>query len=167
MQKLCLSFLTLFVLAPLALAGEPLPSWNDRDAKSNILQFVKSVTTEGGEHYVPPTDRIAVFDNDGTLWTEQPMYVQLAFAIDRTKAMAPKHPEWKNKEPFASVLRGNMKGVAASGEKGLVELILATHTGITTEEFEHIVKDWLATAKHPRYPRVPIPSAFTSPCWNY
>jgi len=152
-QKLCLSFLTLFVLAPLALAGEPLPSWNDRDAKSNILQFVKLVTTEGGEHYVPPADRIAVFDNDGTLWSEQPMYVQLAFAIDRTKAMAPKHPEWKNKEPFASVLRGNMKGVAASGEKGLVELILATHTGITTEEFEHIVKDWLATAKHPRYQR--------------
>lgn len=153
MQRPSFLFVALLVLPPLAGADEPLPSWNDGDAKSAILHFVEGVTVEGGENYVPPADRIAVFDNDGTLWSEQPMYVQLAFAVDRAKAMASQHPEWKDKEPFASVLRGDMKGVAASGEKGLVELLLATHTGITTDEFERIVVDWLATARHPRYGR--------------
>ncbi len=141
------------ILAQISSADAPLRSWTDGTTKDSILQFVERVTTEGGPDYVPPADRIAVFDNDGTLWSEQPMYVQLVFAIDRVKAMAPRHPEWKDKEPFASVLRGDMKGVAASGEKGLIELILATHTGITTDEFERVVRDWLATAKHPRYQR--------------
>ncbi len=141
------------VLIQVASAEAPLSSWNEGATKSAILEFVEGVTAKGGQDYVPPADRIAVFDNDGTLWSEQPMYVQLAFAIDRAKAMAPQHPEWKSKEPFASLLRGDMKGVAASGEKGLVELILATHTGITTDEFEHVVTDWLATARHPRYRR--------------
>jgi phosphoserine phosphatase len=141
------------VLIQVASAEDPLSSWNEGATKSAILEFVEGVTVEGGQDYVPPADRIAVFDNDGTLWSEQPMYVQLAFAVDRAKAMAPQHPEWKSKEPFASLLRGDMKGVAASGEKGLVELLLATHTGITTDEFEHVVTDWLAVARHPRYRR--------------
>ena len=107
--------------------------------------------TQSGKDYVAPADRIAVFDNDGTLWSEQPVYFQLLFAIDRVKALAPKHPEWKTKQPFKAVLEGDMKALAASGEKGLLELVMATHAGMTTDEFAAVVKDWLATAKHPKF----------------
>jgi len=132
-----------------ALAQEPLPSWNDT-AKTRIIDFVKATTAEGGEGYVAPEDRIAVFDNDGTLWVEQPFYIQLGFVLDRVKTLAPQHPEWKEKAPFKSVLAGDLKGVAKSGEKGMVELVMATHAGMTTDQFSKIVTDWLATAKHPK-----------------
>lgn len=131
-------------------AADPLPSWNDGPAKKSILQFVASVTKKDSPDFVSPTDRIAVFDNDGTLWAEQPMYVQLIFALDRVKVLAPKHPEWKDKEPFASLLKGNMKGVLAGGEKSIAEIMMVTHAGTTTEEFEKVVRDWSATAKHPK-----------------
>ncbi|MGR9171085.1 HAD family hydrolase [Rhizobium sp. KDH_Rht_773_N] len=131
-------------------AQEPLPSWNDTPAKARILDFVKATVTEGGNGYVAPSDRIAVFDNDGTLWSEQPYYTQLGFVLDRVKALAPRHPEWKTKEPFKSVLAGDMKGIARGGEKGIVDLVMATHAGMTTEEFSKTVSDWFATAKHPR-----------------
>jgi phosphoglycolate phosphatase-like HAD superfamily hydrolase len=111
------------------------------------------VTTEGGPEFVPPAERVAVFDNDGTLWAEQPMYFQLAFALDRVKALAPQHPEWIAKEPFASLLKGDVKGALAGGERAMLEILMATHAAMTTEEFEGIVKDWLATAKHPRFKR--------------
>jgi phosphoserine phosphatase len=134
----------------LAQAADALPSWNDGKIKQSIVEFVKRVTTKGGKDFVPPAERIATFDNDGTLWVEQPMYFQLAFALDRVKALEPKHPEWKTKEPFASLLKGDLKGVLAGGEKALVEIIMATHAGMTPEEFEGIVRDWTATAKHPK-----------------
>ena len=117
------------------------------------MDFVTRVTKEGGADFVPVAERIAVFDNDGTLWVEQPMYTQMAFALDRVKALAPKHPEWKEKQPFKAVLDGDLKEVAAAGEKGLLELIMATHAGTTTDEFETLVKDWLASTKHPRFKR--------------
>lgn len=132
------------------LAAEPLPSWNDGPNKKAIISFVEKVTKEGSADFVPVPERIATFDNDGTLWSEQPMYFQLFFAIDRVKAMAPDHPEWKTKEPFASLLKGDMKGVAASGEKGILEIVAATHAGMSPDEFEKLVTDWLATAKHPK-----------------
>jgi hypothetical protein len=139
---------------PVALAADDLlPSWHDGAAKRAIVDFVKRVTTPGGKDVVPEPERIATFDNDGTLWAEQPMYFQLAFALDRVKALAPQHPEWKDQEPFKSVLAGDPKGLLAGGEKGLVELMMATHAGMSTEEFEQIVKDWVATAKHPRFNR--------------
>jgi hypothetical protein len=134
----------------IAFAQEILPSWNDTAAKSRIIDFVKATTTEGGEGYVAPADRIAVFDNDGTLWTEQPYYFQLAFVLDRIKALAPQHPEWQEKEPYKSVLDGNLRRVAASGERGLVDLVTATHAGMTTDQFSKIVTDWFATARHPK-----------------
>src|ERR687895_178835 len=130
---------------------DPLPSWNDGAAKSAIVDFVEAVTTDGGPEYVPPAERIATFDNDGTLWAEQPMYFQMAFVLDRVKALAPQHPGWKEQQPFKAALEGDLNALAASGEKGLMELGMATHAGMTTEEFEQIVKDWLATAKHPRF----------------
>jgi phosphoserine phosphatase len=136
-------------VAPVAEAAEPLQSWNDGSARRSIVEFVEKTTREGGPGYVAPAERIAVFDNDGTLWSEQPLYFQAFFAFDRVKALAPQHPEWKGKEPFASVLRGDMKGALAGGEPALVELVMATHAGTTTEEFETIVRDWIATAKHP------------------
>jgi len=131
----------------------PLPSWNEGSAKRAIIDFVGQVTTPGSDHFVPPADRIATFDNDGTLWPEHPMYTQLAFALDRIKALAPQHPEWKTKEPFKSVLANDMDGVAASGEKGLVELVMATHAGMSTAVFEQIVSDWFKTAKHTKLDR--------------
>lgn len=136
--------------ATIAHAADPLPSWNEGKAKQSITAFVEKVTQSGSPEFVPPAERIATFDNDGTLWSEQPMYFQLFFALDRVKALAPQHPEWKDKEPFASVLKGDMKGVLAGGEKALVELIMATHAGLTTEEFEKVVTDWIATAKNPK-----------------
>jgi hypothetical protein len=136
-------------------AQDPLPSWNnDAVAKRAITQFVARVTHSGGPEYVPYPERIAVFDNDGTLWAEQPMYFQLLFVLDRIKALAPEHPEWKTTEPFKSVLAGDTKGVAASGEKGVMELMAATHFGMTTEEFSKVVSDWISTARHPKAQRL-------------
>jgi phosphoglycolate phosphatase-like HAD superfamily hydrolase len=134
-------------------ADEPLPSWQDGAARRAIVDFVTRVTREGGPDFVPVAERIATFDNDGTLWAEQPMYIQMAFALDRVKTLAPQHPEWRDKQPFKAVQEGDLKSLVAGGEKGLIELIMATHAGMTTEEFEQIVKDWLATAKHPHFNR--------------
>jgi hypothetical protein len=135
--------------ATAARAADPLPSWNDGKARQSIVAFVAKVSTPGSPDFVPVPERIAVFDNDGTLWSEQPMPVQLYFAFDRVKALAPQHPEWKDKEPFASLLKGDVKTALAGGDRAILELMMATHTGMTTVEFEHIVKDWIATAKHP------------------
>ena len=134
-------------------AADPLPSWNDGPAKEAILHFVAKVTKAGSPDFVPVPERIATFDNDGTLWAEQPMYSQLLFALDRVKVLAPKHPEWKDKEPFASLLKGDLKAALAGGEHAIVEIVMATHAGMSTAEFEQIVKDWLAAAKHPRFQR--------------
>jgi hypothetical protein len=134
-------------------AQSPLPSWNDGSARQAILRFVADVTQEGGSKFVPVDQRIATFDNDGTLWVEQPIYTQFAFVLARVRALAPKHPEWKQQQPFKAVLEGDMKALAASGERGIVELMMATHAGMTTDEFERIVKDWMATAQHPRFHR--------------
>ena len=139
--------------AQTATPADPLSSWNDGAAKQAILNFVVAVTREGSPDFVPLPQRIAVFDNDGTLWVEQPMYTQLAFALDRVKALSPLHPEWKNKQPYKAVLDGDMKTIAESGEHGLVELIMVTHAGMTPDEFAGIVKDWLAAARHPRFKR--------------
>jgi hypothetical protein len=139
------------LLAPFTVqAADHLPSWNDGQAKRAIFEFVKTVGTTGSPGYVPPEQRIAVFDNDGTLWAEQPMYFQLFFAIDRLKQLAPKHPEWKDQQPFKAALEGDLNTVFAGGEHALLELVMATHAGNTTAEFEQIVADWLATAKHPQ-----------------
>lgn len=132
-----------------AMAADPLPSWNEGPTKKSIVAFVDRVTAEGSPDFVPVAERIAVFDNDGTLWCEKPVPVQLFFALDRVKALAPQHPEWKEKEPFASLLKGDLKTAAEGGEHAIMELFMATHTGMTTVEFEQIVKDWIATAKHP------------------
>jgi phosphoglycolate phosphatase-like HAD superfamily hydrolase len=144
-----LSCLVVVALARPAKA-DPLASWNDGPSKSAIVAFVEKVTKQGSPEFVPPAERIAVFDNDGTLWAEQPMYFQLLFALDRVKALAPEHPEWKTTEPFASVLKGDPKGLLASGEKGVLEVIAATHAGMTTDEFNATVTDWIATARHPK-----------------
>jgi len=133
--------------------GDPLPSWSDGAAKQSIVNFVATVTRDGSPDFVPVPQRIATFDNDGTLWCEHPMYVQLAFALDRVKAMAPLHPEWKDKQPFKAVLDGDMRALADSGERGLAELIMVTHAGMTSDEFAKIATDWLATARHPRFMR--------------
>jgi len=132
---------------------DPLPSWNDTAAKQAIITFVQKVTTAGGADFVPPAERIATFDNDGTLWSEQPLYVQLMFAMDRVKALAPEHPVWRTTQPFEAVLANDMKALAAAGEHGILELVMATHAGMTTAEFAQIVEEWLATAQHPRFER--------------
>jgi phosphoserine phosphatase len=134
----------------IARAADPLPSWNDGAAKKSIIVFVEKVTTAGSADFVPVPERIATFDNDGTLWCEQPLPVQLYFALDRVKALAPQHPEWKTKEPFASLLKGDVKRALSGGDRALLKLVMATHAGMTTGEFEQIVKDWIATAKHPK-----------------
>lgn len=153
MKSIALAFLTAIGIPVMARSGfaqsDPLPSWNEGDIKNTITEFVSKVTNKEGMEYVPPPDRIAVFDNDGTLWSEQPMYVQAFFTIDRIKILAPQHPEWTNQEPFASVLKGDMKTALAGGIKSVGELMMATHAGMTSEEFEQIVKEWVATAKHP------------------
>jgi phosphoglycolate phosphatase-like HAD superfamily hydrolase len=133
----------------IARAADPLPSWNDGPAKQSIITFVQKVTKPGSPDFVPVPERIAVYDNDGTLWSEQPAPVQFYFIADRVKALAPQHPEWKTKEPFASLLRGDVKAALEGGDHGLMELFMATHTGMTTDEFAQMVKDWIATAKHP------------------
>jgi hypothetical protein len=133
---------------------DPLPSWNDGATKRSILTFVAAVTQDGSPDFVPAPQRIATFDNDGTLWPEQPMYVQFAFAIDRVRALAPLHPEWKEKQPFKAALAGDIRTLVASGERGLMEMVMATHAGMTTGEFERIVIDWLSTARHPKFKRL-------------
>lgn len=136
----------------LAHATDPLPSWNDTDTKKAIVSFVEKTTADStSADYVPPAERIVTFDNDGTLWVEHPMYTQLAFALDRIKALAPQHPEWKTTQPFKAVLENDLKSLMASGEKGILELVMSTHAGMSTAEFESIVKDWFATARHPRF----------------
>jgi hypothetical protein len=151
---ICFAAVALAFTATFVGAQDPLPSWNDSAARKAIATFVAEVTTQGSPNYVPPGERIATFDNDGTLWAEQPMYFQFLFALDRVKALAPNHPEWKSKEPFASLLKGDMKGVFAGGEKSIVEIVMATHAGMTTAEFNQIVKDWIATARHPKTGRL-------------
>jgi len=142
------------VIASAALAQpDPLPSWNDGPTKQAIESFVQKVTDQDGGDYVPPQDRIATFDNDGNLWAEKPVYFQLLFAIDRVKALAPEHPEWKDQQPFKAAIEGDMKTLAASGLKGVAELVMASHAGMSPAEFQKIVGDWFATAKHPRFKR--------------
>ena len=151
MRKLAaFCFSVLLAATASAQTVDPLPSWNDTETKRAILSFVKEVTSDGEAGYIPPPERIAVFDNDGTLWAEQPMYFQLFFALDRVKALAPQHPEWKEREPFASLLKGDVKAVLAGGEETILEIVMATHAGMTTTEFEKIVGDWITTARHPQ-----------------
>ncbi|MCB0389254.1 MAG: haloacid dehalogenase-like hydrolase, partial [Winogradskyella sp.] len=130
---------------------DPLPSWNEGKTKAAIIDYIKDVTNKESANFIPEIDRIATFDNDGNLWSEQPAYFQLFFAMDRVKELAKDHPEWQNKQPFKAVLENDMKTLIASGEKGIMELIMATHAGITTDEFELLVKNWLETAQHPRF----------------
>src|SRR5689334_18993763 len=136
-----------------AAQADPLPSWDEGRSKSAIQDFVSAVTREGTPDFVPASERIATFDNDGTLWCEQPMYVQLAFALDRVKALSGRHPEWKHKQPFQAVLDNDLVSLAKAGEKGMVELVMATHAGMTTAEFEKIASDWIASARHPKFNR--------------
>ena len=150
-KKLLIVVACLLLASGCAVTRDPLPSWNDGPNKRAILDFVASVTTPGSVNFVPQEERIATFDNDGTLWSEQPMYFQLIFALDRVKELAPQHPEWRQKQPFKAALEGDLKTVFSSGNHGLLELGLETHSGMTTEEFTQVVKDWLATAKHPRF----------------
>jgi phosphoglycolate phosphatase-like HAD superfamily hydrolase len=131
-------------------AQEPLPSWNDTAPKRAIVAFVERVTNQVSPDFVPPAERIATFDNDGTLWAEQPIYFQLVFALDRVKALAPEHPEWQDKEPFTSLLKGDLKGALAGGEPAIFQIMTVTHSGMTTDQFEKIVSDWVATARHPK-----------------
>jgi phosphoglycolate phosphatase-like HAD superfamily hydrolase len=132
---------------------DPLSSWNEGAVKKSITDFVVRVTTQGGTDFVPVEQRIATFDNDGTLWTEQPNYFQGLFAFDRIKAMAPQHPEWRTTQPFKAVLDGDMAALAAAGEKGIAEIVAVTHSGMSTEEFTKTVLDWLGSARHPRFNR--------------
>jgi phosphoglycolate phosphatase-like HAD superfamily hydrolase len=132
---------------------DPLPSWNDGAVKNSITDFVARVTTQGGADFVPVEQRIATFDNDGTLWCEQPVYFQVAFALDRVKAMAPQHPEWKSKPAIKALLAGDKQGFAATGKQGLLDVIAVTHAGMTTQEFTRSVVDWIGGAKHPRFQR--------------
>jgi hypothetical protein len=149
-RSAALSIALITAVGGCAQTSNSLPSWNDGAAKQAITRFVQATTTSGSATYIPPAERIAVFDNDGTLWPEQPMYFQLAFALERVRTLAPKHPEWKTKQPFKGVLEGDLKSVLAGGEHALIELVMATHTGNTTEEFAQIVKEWIGTAKHPK-----------------
>lgn len=151
----CLIVIVLLAALPgIALAlDDPLPSWHDGPAKKTITDFVARVTAEGRADFVPPAERIAVFDNDGTLWAEQPMYFQFLFALDRVKALAPQHPEWKTKQLFNALLEGDKEAIATGGEQAMLEVLAVSHSGMTTDEFEGIVKDWLATARHPRFNR--------------
>ena len=146
--------LSLLLFASAALAADPLPSWNDTAPKKAIVAFVERVTRDGSTDFVPVPERIATFDNDGTLWAEQPIYFQFLFAIDRVKALAAQHPEWKTKEPFASLLKGDMQRALAGGEHAMLDIVMSTHAGMTTQAFEKIVTDWIATAKHPKTGRL-------------
>jgi phosphoserine phosphatase len=140
-------------LSGAAAQTDPLPSWNEGSAKQAIIAFVADVTRESSPDFIPEPERIATFDNDGTLWVKQPIYVQYAFALDRVKAMAPLHPEWKDKQPFKAVLEGDLSAIGAAGERGAVEIVAATHAGMMPDEFKQTVRRWLAKAKHPRFER--------------
>jgi phosphoglycolate phosphatase-like HAD superfamily hydrolase len=153
LRRACLLLVVIAAPMPALAQGDPLPSWNDGPAKSAILDFVKRVTTDGGPEMVPPADRIAVFDNDGTLWSEQPAYFQGMFVFDRIKAMAPQHPEWQSEQPFKAALEGDLKTLATGGMASLDKLLMTTHAGMTAEDFTAIVADWLKTARHPRFNR--------------
>lgn len=148
-MRLVLLFVTFLCVTSTKLFADPLPSWEDVKSKRAIITFVDKVTTEGSSDFVPPAERNAVFDNDGTLWAEQPAYFQLFFAIDRVKALSNSHPEWKDREPFAKVLKGDLKAALAGGDRALLEIVMASHAGMTTDEFSQTVKDWITTAKHP------------------
>jgi phosphoglycolate phosphatase-like HAD superfamily hydrolase len=130
-----------------------LPSWNESEAERSIVKFVERVTRHSGPDFVAPSQRIAVFDNDGTLWAEQPMYFQLAFAVDRVKALAPQHPEWKTKEPFASLLQGDLRAALAGGQRAAAEIVAISHSGMTTDDFQRSVRAWARTARHPTLKR--------------
>jgi phosphoserine phosphatase len=149
-----LGFILAFAGPAAARNTEILPSWNDGASKQAIIRFVQEVSDAGSPAYIEPAGRIAVFDNDGTLWSEQPLYFQLAFALDRVRELAPEHPEWKQEQPFKAVLEGDLKTVLAGGEHALLELVMATHAGTTTDEFAQIVTDWLASARHPETGRL-------------
>jgi hypothetical protein len=140
---------TLLLATTLAQAADPLASWNDGPAKAAIVAFVNKVTDPKSPDFVPEPERVAVFDNDGTLWAEQPMYFQLLFAIDRVKELASTHPGWETKEPFASILKGDLRGTLGGGERAALEIVMATHADLTTAEFEQVVENWIATARHP------------------
>jgi phosphoglycolate phosphatase-like HAD superfamily hydrolase len=146
-----LAVLALWFLTGLAYAQTPLASWNDGPSRQAILEFVAAVTKEGGQDYVAPVDRIAVFDNDGTLWSEQPLYFQLIFALDQVKVMAPKHPEWAQEQPFKAAIEGDHQALAAAGTEGLLKIVGVTHTNMTTQDFSEEVKQWVKTARHPRF----------------
>jgi phosphoserine phosphatase len=150
----CSVFFWQVALLAQAANSDPLPSWNEGASKAAIVNFVARVTQSGSSDFVAPEDRIATFDNDGTLWSEQPMYVELVFALDRVKQLAPKHPEWQTRQPFAGVLHNDMKAVAATGDRGMIELFMATHSGMTTDQFAGIVNEWITQAKHPRFHRL-------------
>ena len=152
--RFLLALVLAMAISAAARAADQLPSWNEGQAKQSVVTFVEHVTTQGSQDFVPVAERIAVFDNDGTLWAEQPIYFQLAFALDRVKALAPQHPEWKGKEPFASLLKGDLKAALAGGEPAILEIVMATHAGMTTGEFEETVRDWIATAKHQKTGRL-------------
>jgi phosphoglycolate phosphatase-like HAD superfamily hydrolase len=154
-MKPCIFAMLLVIVMPgiVPAADDPLPSWNDGAVKTNIVTFVEKVTKENSADFVPPAERIATFDNDGTLWAEQPIYFQVQFAFDRVKALAPEHPEWKEKQPFKALLANDMKTFTAGGAKALAEVMAVTHSGMTTDEFRRTIDDWLATAKHPRFKR--------------
>lgn len=157
MKAKCITaiLLAVVILSATVMAGaDPLLSWADTPTKTEIIQFVRDVTKQGGPDYVRPQDRIATFDNDGTLWVEYPMYTQFLFAIDRIKELAPQHPEWKTRQPFKAVLEGDMKTVGDSGMKGLLEIVVATHSGMTAAEFEKTVTKWLVTNKQPKFKRL-------------
>lgn len=153
MQMGLVTIVTLF-WAAYGFAADPLPSWNEGTTKRSIMEFVGNVVDENSPQFITPSERIATFDNDGCLWAEQPVYFQALFAIDRVKALSPEHPEWETQEPYASILNGDLKSASAGGEKALLELIMATHADMTTEEFSEIVTEWLATAKHPQTGRL-------------
>ncbi len=153
MRILTILLLTLTLALPLATVADPLPSWNDAPAKQAITDFVDAVTTEGSEDFVPAPERIAVFDNDGTLWVEQPIYTQLAFVLDRLKAMASEHPEWQEQQPFKAALEGDQQALGEAGMQGLMKLLMATHAGMTSAEFAALAHDWIGTARHSRFER--------------
>ncbi|MBZ1350295.1 haloacid dehalogenase-like hydrolase [Alcaligenaceae bacterium LF4-65] len=151
-----------FFCTQVVFASGDLPSWQDTKTKAALITFVEKTTKQGSADYIPPEERIAVFDNDGTLWSEQPSYVQLTFAIDRVKVLAPQHPDWLNKQPFKAVLEGDRKALSEAGDKGLIEIIAATHAGMSPEEFHQIVLDWMKTARHPKTGR-PYPEMVYQP----
>jgi len=152
-RTLLLAWFAILISPAVTHAAEALPSWNDGEARRSILSFVESVTREGSPTFVPPAERIAVFDNDGTLWAEQPLYFQFVYALDQVRALLPKHPEWKTQPPFSDLLKGDTKAVLASGEAGLAKLLAVSHAGMTTDAFAASVAEWNRTARHPRFQR--------------